>query len=109
MSAQTEFESNAARMHTEASEGGCCGAEGARGYLQRGTDQVRAMVEDKPSRSLLLCCLAGVGCGLILARAFGSAPPRSSFDSRSAERFGRRILEKLEKSLPDSVRSRLHS
>ncbi len=77
-------------------------------YVNRGTEQISHMIEDRPAQSLLLTCLAGFGVGLVLSKLFVSdeVPIRSSFDRQSAERFGRQLLEKVEHAMPNMLRER---
>lgn len=76
-------------------------------YLNRGTEQISNVVEDRPAQSLLITCLAGFGVGLLLSKLFVSEEPvRSSFDRHTAERFGRQLLEKVEHAMPNVLRER---
>ena len=76
-------------------------------YVNRGTEQISHMIEDRPAQSLLITCLAGFGVGLVLSKLFVSETPvRSSFDRHTAERFGRQLLDKVEHAMPNMLRER---
>ena len=75
--------------------------------LNRGTEQISHMIEDRPGQSLLMTCLAGFGVGLVLSKLFVSETPvRSSFDRHTAERFGRQLLDRVEHAMPNMLRER---
>ena len=82
-------------------------------YLHRGTDQVSHIVDERPAGALVMACLAGFGVGILLSRAFSAddshvgAFSRSRFDRKTAERLGRNILDRLESSLPSTLRGHL--
>jgi hypothetical protein len=79
-------------------------------FINRGTGQISQMVQDRPTRSLLVTCLAGFGVGLIASRLLAHEPPslyQRTFDRGTAERFGRNLLEKVEHALPTMLRDRL--
>lgn len=74
--------------------------------VQRAGAQVTNTIRSRPSSSMLIACLVGLGAGFLVTRIVGSSQDNSSFDRGSAERFGRNLLSKLERSLPDSLRER---
>jgi hypothetical protein len=79
-------------------------------YVNRGSEQFYHMVEDRPTRSLLVACLAGFGVGFLFTRLLTEEQPTarySAFDRSTAERFGRNLLEKVEHALPAMLRDRL--
>jgi hypothetical protein len=76
-------------------------------YLNRGTEQISHMIDDRPTQSLLITCLAGFGVGLVLSKLFVSEKPvRSSVDRQTAERFGRQLLDRVEHAMPNILRER---
>lgn len=79
-------------------------------YINRGAEQFTHMVQDRPTRSLLVTCVAGFGMGLVISRLLARQEPAHSygaFDRATAERFGRSLLEKVEHALPAMLRDRL--
>ncbi|MDZ4656980.1 MAG: hypothetical protein SH868_05305 [Bythopirellula sp.] len=79
-------------------------------YINRGAEQFSHMVQDRPTRSLLVTCAAGFGLGLVISRLLTHQEPKHSygaFDRGTAERFGRNLLEKVEHALPAMLRDRL--
>ena len=79
-------------------------------FINRGTEQISQMLQDRPTRSLMVTCLAGFGVGLVISRllAHGSSERSSSgFDRQTAERFGRNLLERVEHALPSILRERM--
>ncbi len=79
-------------------------------YLNRGSEQFSQMVQDRPTRSLLVACLAGFGVGFLVTRLMADEHQTSrysAFDRGTAERFGRNLLEKVEHALPAMLRDRL--
>jgi hypothetical protein len=76
-------------------------------YLRQGGRQMSQMVQERPARSLMVCCLAGFGMGWVLSRILvDEKPPSSSFDRGTAERFGRQLLDKVEQAMPNMLRER---
>lgn len=78
-----------------------------RDYVQRGTDQLGHIVEDRPGASVMTACLAGFAVGLLLTQIFNDRSYENSFDRSTAERFGRNLLDRLEQAMPTMLRERL--
>ncbi len=79
-------------------------------YVHRGTEQISQLVQDRPTRSLIVTCVAGFGVGLLLSRMLTREESRRSYggwDRQTAERFGRSLLERVEHALPTMLRDRL--
>jgi hypothetical protein len=79
-------------------------------YFHRGTDQVSDIIDDRPGGAMMVACLAGFGVGLLLSQLFAQEERSysySAFDRGTAERFGRNLLEKVERAMPAMVRDRL--
>lgn len=75
--------------------------------FERGTHDLKEVINDKPSQALLVAGLLGLGFGFLLTRSMSSGRTRSSFNRKSAEKFGHRLLDKIEQSLPNAFRDHL--
>lgn len=80
------------------------GCDDIKQYVQRGTKQIRGMIEDDAARSVLVAMAAGFGLGLILGKTLGgSSSPSRWTDRVAAEGLGRRMMDKLEHIAPDAI------
>jgi hypothetical protein len=87
------------------------GSNQASSYLARGNDQLREIVEDREGQAVLAACALGFGLGVAIGYAMGgpSEKERSRWTDRiTAEGLGRKLLERVDQLLPESVTSRLH-
>jgi hypothetical protein len=91
------------------------GAENeGQGMFTRGRHQMDSMVQDHEAQSLLIALVAGfgvgylIGCSLASDRSTASRWPEWA-DRHAAEGIGRRVMESLERVLPDAISSRFSS
>lgn len=79
------------------------------GYVSRGATQIREMTREHEGTTVLLALGAGFGLGLLIGGLLASSRsrPRSWSDRLAAEGIGRRLLERLERVLPDALDERI--
>lgn len=86
-------------------------ASDARGYLEQGYHSAEDLVVNHPAVSALTVFSVGLGLGLFigcsLAGGMRQRQPASRFDRRSAEKFGRQMMDSLSDYLPESLARRL--
>jgi len=84
-------------------------SQGADGFLERGNQQLRDMMEDHEGQSVLVALGLGFGIGLAIGYSMGASPePKHAWTDRlAAEGVGRRLLERIDALLPESISSRL--
>jgi hypothetical protein len=76
----------------------------------RGTDQVREMVQNQPTRVLFGACLIGMGIGLMIGKSLSrpaGTTGRHWLDRDAAEQFAQHLIERVNKAVPKKVRGRL--
>lgn len=80
-------------------------AENASDYVSRGASQVREMTRDREGTVVAVALAAGLGLGLIIGASLASSrrEQRSWLDRKTAEGFGRRLMDKIEGMLPDAL------
>jgi hypothetical protein len=77
------------------------------GYLARGNEQIREMVEDHEGQAVLIALAVGFGIGVVLGYGLGGSQHEERWTDRiAAEGLGRRFLERLDTILPEAVTSR---
>jgi hypothetical protein len=74
-------------------------------YYEQGEDRLRECMSGREGTSLLLSLAAGVGVGLVLGIALGRSRRESMSwrDRVAAEGFGRRLMDRLEGLIPDTI------
>jgi len=78
-------------------------------YMARGNQQLQAMVEDHEGQAVLVAFALGIGIGLVIGYGVGGPSPSRSerwIDRIAAEGLGRRLLERIDSLLPESITSR---
>jgi hypothetical protein len=104
---QTAKRPTASRSDEEAGDYGSLRgvANQASRYWERGEDQMRDMIRDREGAVIAMALAAGVGVGLVLGVALGSAhhEPRTWRDRMMAEGFGRRLMDRIESMIPDAL------
>lgn len=86
-------------------------ADNAQGYLERGNEQLRDMVEDHEGQTVLVALALGFGIGVALGYAMAGPSQHESsrwIDRKTAEDLGRKLMHKMDQYLPEAVTSRLH-
>jgi hypothetical protein len=86
-------------------------AEEAEGYLARGNEQFRQMVEDHEGQAVLVALALGFGIGVAIGYAIGGPSERESsrwYDRAAAEGLGRKLMARIDQYLPEALSSRLH-
>jgi hypothetical protein len=80
-------------------------ADQASEYWSQGRDQMRGMVRGHEGTTVLLAVAAGVGIGLVIGAAIGRshAQQQSSHARRTAEQFGKRLMDRIEGLIPDAL------
>jgi len=80
-------------------------AENASEYVSRGASQVREMTRDREGTVVAVALAAGLGLGLVIGASLASSrrEQRSWLDRKTAEGFGRRLMDRLEGMLPDAL------
>lgn len=80
-------------------------AEQASEYMTRGATQVRELARGREGTAVAVALAAGVGVGLILGAALiRSQRQQQGWRNRiSAEGFGRRLMERFESMIPETV------
>jgi hypothetical protein len=84
-------------------------AEEVSGYVSRGASQVRDMTRDHEGTAVIVALAAGFGVGLLIGAALATSHsrPRSWTDRIAAEGLGRRLLERAESLIPETLTQRL--
>ena len=79
--------------------------EEAGDYLSQGASQVRDLTRDHEGTAVVIALAAGLGIGLTIgsALAMQHRRPKSWRESISAERVGRKMLDRLEGMIPDAL------
>lgn len=79
------------------------------GMITRGLGQVDDMVLDHEGRAILTALAAGFGIGYVLGcmLAGSESRPKNWSDRIAAEGLGRRVMEGLDRMLPEAISSRL--
>jgi len=78
------------------------------GYLERGNQQLRDMMEDHEGQTVLVGLALGFGIGLAIGYSMGgSSEPQRWTDRIAAEGVGRRLLERIDSLLPESITNKL--
>lgn len=86
-------------------------ADQAKGYLERGNEQIREMVEDHEGQTVLVALALGFGIGVAIGYSLAgpSEPKHSRWINRStAEGIGRSLLQRIDQLLPETISSRIH-
>lgn len=86
-------------------------ADQAQGYLERGNEQIREMVEDHEGQTVLVALALGFGIGIAIGYSLAgpSEPKHSRWINRStAEGIGRTLLQRIDQLLPETISSRIH-
>jgi hypothetical protein len=80
-------------------------ADQATQYWSQGQQQMRGMVRGREGTTLLVAVAAGVGVGLVIGAALGRSHSQSmsSQARRTAEGFGRRLMDRIEGMIPDAL------
>lgn len=82
-------------------------SKGADGFLERGNQQLRDMVEDHEGQTVLVALALGFGIGLAIGYSISPEPQHRWTDRVAAEGVGRRLLERFDALLPESISSKL--
>jgi hypothetical protein len=74
-------------------------------YYEQGEERLRECVSGREGTGLLLSLAAGVGVGLLLGVALGRTRREtlSWRDRVAAEGFGRRLMDRLEGMIPETI------
>jgi hypothetical protein len=83
----------------------------AEGYLERGNEQLRGMVEDHEGQTVLVALALGFGIGVAIGYAMAGPSEHESarwIDRSTAEGLGRRLMERIDQMLPEAITSRMH-
>jgi len=74
-------------------------------YWNQGREQVRGMVRGREGTTVLVALAAGVGVGLVIGAALSRshAEQQSCNARRTAEQFGRRLMDRIESMIPDAL------
>jgi hypothetical protein len=80
-------------------------ADQASEYWSRGREQMRGMVRGREGTTVLIAMAAGVGVGLVIGAALSRshAEQQSCNARRTAEQFGRRLMDRLENMIPEAL------
>jgi len=80
-------------------------ADKASEYWSHGREQMRGMVRGHEGTAVLLAAAAGVGVGLVIGAALGHshAEHQSFYARRTAENFGRRLMDRIESMIPEAL------
>lgn len=81
-------------------------AENLEAAFQRGQEQMSAVVSRYPFSSTMTSFTAGLAIGVAIGLLITEPPPRRWYE-RVPDAFGRRWLESLLNSLPESVRTQI--
>lgn len=75
-------------------------------YLERGKSQIKDIVEDREGRTVLTALVAGLGLGILVGTALSGSRKSKWSDRIAAEGIGRRLMESVDKYLPDALSDR---
>jgi len=80
-------------------------AEQASDYLTQGAEKAEECIREHTGASVMISLVAGFGIGLLIGRAIGTPyqEPRSRRYRATAERFGSRLMDRIEAIIPDAV------
>lgn len=80
-------------------------ADQASEYWNQGRDQMRGMVRGREGTTVLMALAAGVGVGLVIGSALSRshAEQQSCNARRTAEQFGRRLMDRIENMIPEAL------
>jgi hypothetical protein len=80
-------------------------AEQASEYWSQGREQVRGMVRGREGTTVLVALAAGVGVGLLIGASLSRshAQQQSCNARKTAEQFGRRLMDRLENMIPEAL------
>jgi len=80
-------------------------ADQASEYWSQGREQVRGMVRGREGTAVMIAIAAGVGVGLVIGAALGRshAQQQSCATRRTAEQFGRRLMDRIEGMIPEAL------
>jgi hypothetical protein len=81
-------------------------ADSAASTFQRGQEQMNAVVTNYPFSAVVTCFTAGLAVGITIGLII-TEPPTPRWYERIPDSFGRRWLESLLNSLPESVRAQV--
>lgn len=77
-------------------------------YAAQRLDRAQDLVRDNAGRSLMIAFGTGMGLGILLGCAMSDSQRSSRWIDRStAERLGRRFLDKVESMMPNAISDRL--
>jgi hypothetical protein len=78
-------------------------------YAERGASQMREITRDREGTALLIALGAGFGIGYLIGCSLASSQnhPRRWGDRSTAEGIGRRVLERIEKLMPEAITEKL--
>jgi hypothetical protein len=84
------------------------GNESPASYWEQGSDQLREITRDHEGQAVLVALAVGFGVGLLLGAALGQAGQKPLWGERAtAEGLGRRLLDQVDRFLPDAISERL--
>jgi hypothetical protein len=74
-------------------------------YVTESAEQVQECIREHSAASVMISLAAGFGIGLLIGRAIGTPyqEPRSRRYRATAERFGTRLMDRIEALIPDAV------
>ena len=74
-------------------------------YVTESAEQVQECIREHSAASVMISLAAGFGIGLLIGRAIGTPyqEPRSRRYRATAERFGTRLMDRIESIIPDAV------
>jgi hypothetical protein len=74
-------------------------------YVAESAEQVQECIREHSAASVMISLAAGFGIGLLIGRAIGTPyqEPRSRRYRATAEKFGARLMDRIEALIPDAV------
>jgi len=74
-------------------------------YVTESAEQVQECIREHSAASVMISLAAGFGIGLLIGRAIGTPyqEPRSRRYRATAEKFGTRLMDRIEALIPDAV------
>jgi len=74
-------------------------------YVTESAEQVQECIREHSAASVMISLAAGFGIGLLIGRAVGTPyrEPRSRRYRAMAEKFGTRLMDRMEAMIPDAV------
>jgi len=80
-------------------------AEQASEYWSQGEERMRGMVRGREGATMMIAVAAGVGVGLVIGAALGRSHSKSLSCQarRTAEGFGRQLINRIEAIIPDAL------